>query len=171
MNIRRKRMSIYKHPLKSFKLFATLFLEDIKNCWFSNVRIISVIIGAIILTLCTTYIIWDFGVLIQMIDILIFSTFWIVLGILSSIGLGSGLNTGYLYLFPKIAQFVLISSECKGVPRMTPHRLSLFPRLQCSKEESQNLSMIGIWRGIILESILWGIGTAVGELPPFWISR
>jgi len=39
----------------------------------------------------------------------LFSAFWIGLGILSSIGLGTGLHTFVLYLGPKIAKFVMAS--------------------------------------------------------------
>lgn len=40
---------------------------------------------------------------------------WVGLGILSSIGLGSGLQTGVLFLFPHIMRVCLTAQTCKSV--------------------------------------------------------
>ena len=46
---------------------------------------------------------------------MLFFGFWTGLGILSSIGLGSGLHTFILYLGPKVARFVMASQECGNI--------------------------------------------------------
>lgn len=45
---------------------------------------------------------------------------WIVLGILSSVGFGSGLHTFLLYLGPHIAQVTLAAYECGGLNFPSP---------------------------------------------------
>lgn len=65
-----------------------------------------------------------------------FCVYWVVLGVLSSIGLGTGLHTFVLYLGPKIAKFTLASYECGNIPSMSPHRYSINPSFQCQTEDS-----------------------------------
>ena len=76
--------------------------------------------------------------------------FWIFLGILSSIGFGTGLQTGMLFVFPKIINTY-------------------------NTNYSDDLT---IWYNIyycylycIPFVLFWGLGTALGELPPYLIAR
>ena len=71
---------------------------------------------------------------------------WLFLGIISSIGFGSGIHTGILVLFPEIM-----------------------------REAAHNGPF---WNGILttiystwFQTFIWGIGTALGELPPFLLAR
>ena len=41
-----------------------------------------------------------------------FSAYWIILGIASSIGLGTGLHTFVLYLGPWIAKVTMVANDC-----------------------------------------------------------
>jgi hypothetical protein len=50
------------------------------------------------------------------IDVAIFASYWILLGVASSIGLGTGLHTFVLYLGPHIAQVTLAANQCNAVP-------------------------------------------------------
>ena len=70
--------------------------------------------------------------------------YWMVLGILSSIGLGSGLHTFILYLAPHIVATTID-----------------FP--------DENL--LQIYQRVLLPAIYWGIGTAIGELPPYLLAK
>lgn len=58
----------------------------------------------------------------DIIDFIIFASYWIGLGVMSSIGLGTGLHTFILYLGPHIAQVVLAANECNKIPVMLPSR-------------------------------------------------
>ena len=51
-----------------------------------------------------------------------FSVYWLLLGVASSIGLGTGLHTFILYLGPHIAKVALTSTMCGLVPEMLPSR-------------------------------------------------
>jgi hypothetical protein len=52
----------------------------------------------------------------------LFAFYWIVLGVASSIGLGTGLHTFVLYLGPHIAKVAIIGSSCGHMPEMIPSR-------------------------------------------------
>lgn len=64
-------------------------------------------------------------------------TYWVLVGVLSSIGIGFGFHTGPLVLFPHITQ---VASQ---------HSLT------------DTLSQVCV------PTVCWGIGTALGEIPPF----
>lgn len=52
-----------------------------------------------------------------------FITFWILTGVASSIGLGTGLHTFVLYLLPHVASVMTATAKCGGIaPPMLPSR-------------------------------------------------
>jgi vacuole membrane protein 1 len=53
---------------------------------------------------------------------LYFALYWVILGVASSIGLGTGLHTFVLYLGPHIAKVAIASTHCGYVPEMFPSR-------------------------------------------------
>ena len=74
----------------------------------------------------------------QLYDCIYFTIYWLFLGVLSSIGLGTGLHTGTLYLLPYIIE------SSRSYSNFLPLLFNTFPA-----------------------SFLWSIGTALGELPPY----
>lgn len=42
--------------------------------------------------------------------------YWIILGVASSIGLGTGLHTFVLYLGPWIAKVAMVANDCGTIP-------------------------------------------------------
>jgi hypothetical protein len=64
------------------------------------------------------------------------------LGIASSIGLGTGLHTFVLFLAPFIVQKTMLSN-----------------------------SVVDAFLNVYYEVFLWGLGTSIGELPPYFVSR
>ena len=120
-----------------------------------------------------------------------FAVWWVGLGVASSIGLGSGLHTFVLYLGPHIAMFAVRASQCgrvdfKVVPYDTPQwgfpaswqkkpcselGEPMFPRLATDGLESYVVPIFKVLLQVQLEAILWGMGTAIGELPPYFVSR
>ncbi|XP_062223063.1 vacuole membrane protein KMS1-like [Phragmites australis] len=116
-----------------------------------------------------------------------FVLWWVSLGVASSIGLGSGLHTFVLYLGPHIALFTIKAVQCGRVDlKMAPYdtiqlkvgpswldkKCSEFgPPVYPSSAHSVRIPVFDLLPQIQLEAILWGIGTALGELPPYFISR
>ena len=69
-------------------------------------------------------------------DLCSFALYWIGLGIASAIGLGTGLQTFFLYLVPHIAQVVMAANECNQVPEMLPSRWRFDHFASCDPTES-----------------------------------
>jgi membrane protein YqaA with SNARE-associated domain len=100
---------------------------------------------------------------------------WVGLGVLSSVGLGTGMHSGVLFLFPHIIQVCVTAYTCGNThfdsladmwfrdpaPAHTrrappPHTPPTFAQL---------------FTAILLPCLLWGAGTAIGEIPPYALSR
>ncbi|XP_017460665.1 PREDICTED: vacuole membrane protein 1, partial [Rhagoletis zephyria] len=100
---------------------------------------------------------------------------WVLLGVLSSVGLGTGLHTFILYLGPHIASVTLAAYECNSLDFPEPP----YPdQIICPSVESSTAAAtagaITVWSimsKVRLEAFMWGAGTALGELPPYFISR
>ncbi|KAL4223521.1 Vacuolar membrane protease [Mactra antiquata] len=94
--------------------------------------------------------------------------YWVGLGILSSVGLGTGLHTFLLYLGPHIAAVTLAAYECMSTDFPEPP----YPtEIICPEEESGYVSMWTIISKVRLEAFMWGAGTAIGELPPYFMAK
>lgn len=101
--------------------------------------------------------------------VIIWYSRWIILGILSSIGLGTGAHTFLLFLGPFIARVTTAAYVCKSVS----FPLFGLESLLCPAG-IYNKSEITIWmimNKVKWESFAWGLGTAIGELPPYLIAR
>lgn len=105
-------------------------------------------------------------------DLSIFATYWIGLGVASSIGLGTGLHTFVLYLGPHIARVTLAANECNAVPKLLPSRWRFDHFEACDPLiADSNVSFWIVYKAVGLEAFLWGLGTAIGELPPYFVAR
>ena len=97
-----------------------------------------------------------------------------MLGIASSIGLGTGLHTFVLYLGPHIAKITLAANECTYFPHMHPNRWEFKDFLPCNSPATDVNSQVSFWNILLnvqLEAFMWGLGTAIGELPPYFMAR
>jgi vacuole membrane protein 1 len=97
---------------------------------------------------------------------------WILLGIASSVGFGTGLHTFVLYLGPHIAKVTMASNQCNYVPESLPSRWAFHHFKECPEfQGTPTISVMMIYQSVILEAFLWGLGTAIGELPPYYVAR
>lgn len=92
---------------------------------------------------------------------------WVGLGVLSSIGLGTGLHTFVLYLGPHIAKVTLTATECNTINFDETGPNSFV----CPPGEGEGVTYLEILQKVQMEALLWGIGTAIGELPPYFVAR
>ena len=105
-----------------------------------------------------------------------FFIWWVGLGILSSVGLGSGLQSGVLFLYPHIIKVFFAAQTCKTLDFESasdmwfrkPRGLFKCPSLQY---ESTPVTFWGTWLKIIPACFLQALGTALGEIPPYWMTR
>ncbi|KAM0898670.1 hypothetical protein ACQ4PT_021825 [Festuca glaucescens] len=111
-----------------------------------------------------------------------FGLWWVILGVASSIGLGSGLHTFVLYLGPHIALFTMKAVQCGRIDlKSAPYDTILLKRRPSWLDKDclefgpamyqETIPFSKILHEVHLEAVLWGIGTALGELPPYFISR
>eukprot|EP01018_Ginkgo_biloba_P032628 Gb_29333 [translate_table: standard] len=183
-----------KHPFKTLKFFILAILQNLKQSaiyamtqgWlFLLMTVLGVAFGAVLLTVDGPH----EKHVDELIKYMRFILWWVGLGVASSIGLGSGLHTFVLYLGPHIAFFTIKAVQCGRVDLKTapydtiqlnkaPSWIDndcsefgspLFPPLAAS--ERFRVPLFSILPQVQLESVLWGIGTALGELPPYFVSR
>lgn len=97
--------------------------------------------------------------------------YWTGLGVLSSVGLGTGLHTFLLYLGPHIAAVTLAAYECDSLNFPEPP----YPEdIVCPAEGDEGIipvTILSIMAKVRLEAMCWGAGTALGELPPYFMAR
>lgn len=95
---------------------------------------------------------------------------WMFLGILSSIGLGSGAHTFILFLGPHIAQVTTAAYVCKT----TEFGIESAGRILCPPEpytRYETISVGSILLKVLGATLAWGAGTAIGEIPPYLLAR
>ncbi|EDV39388.2 uncharacterized protein Dana_GF25286 [Drosophila ananassae] len=99
-----------------------------------------------------------------------FSIYWLGLGVLSSVGFGTGLHTFLLYLGPHIASVTLAAYECQTLDFPTPP----YPDKKICPPVPYTHTLPNVWSilsKVRPEAFLWGLGTALGELPPYFMAR
>ena len=106
-----------------------------------------------------------------------FTVWWLGLGILSSIGLGTGMHSGLLFLFPHIFFVVSTAEKCGHLhfdPRTNMWGSVMKPgdTFQCLSSAhpsnyDQNVTLFTLILKAGIPCVIWGIGTALGELPPY----
>ncbi|KAJ4881215.1 Vacuole membrane protein KMS1 [Raphanus sativus] len=186
-----ENLTLTSQPFYTLKLFVEATFLYIKRSisyllshggWFLLVTTLLVSFGVLLVTVDGPH-----GKHVdELLEYVRYSLWWIALGVASSIGLGSGLHTFVLYLGPHIALFTLKATQCgrvdlksapydtiqlKRVPSWLDKSCSEFgPPLMISAAGSR-VPLTSILPQVQLEAILWGIGTALGELPPYFISR
>lgn len=123
------------------------------------------------------------------------AAYWLLLGILSSVGLGSGLHTFVLFLGPHIVRVATVALRhgrldfSADIARYfaAPAALSVaalsaafsptyaadawLPAASTGGTAPPAVGVLAIAAKVAGPAILWGIGTAIGELPPYFIAR
>lgn len=94
---------------------------------------------------------------------------WIALGIASSAGLGFGAHTFVLFLAPHIAAVTLAAHSCQSLNFPEPP----YPNeVICpNTTDDEPVTFLKIFLKVAIESFMWGLGTAIGELPPYLAAR
>jgi len=99
--------------------------------------------------------------------------YWVGLGVLSSVGLGTGLHTFLLYLGPHIARVTLAAYECGTTDFPEPPYPSsiVCPEDSTTAAAAGAMTLWSIMSKVRIEACMWGAGTAIGELPPYFMAR
>ena len=67
----------------------------------------------------------------------------------------------------------MAANECNMVPEWSPNRWTFTHFNKCTSigTERPTISIWEVYQAVIFEAFLWGLGTAIGELPPYFVSR
>ncbi|KAK4482887.1 hypothetical protein RD792_010060 [Penstemon davidsonii] len=184
-------LTLTSQPFNTLKLFILATVQYIRRSvtyilshggWFVLLSTIFVIAGILLVTVDGPH----EKHVEEILRYLRFGLWWVALGVASSIGLGSGLHTFVLYLGPHIALFTLKAMQCgrvdiksapydtiqlKSSPSWLGKDCTEFGPPLFSSSHGISVPLTSILPQVQLEAILWGLGTALGELPPYFISR
>lgn len=170
----RQNIVLWRQPLITLQYFSLETLVILKEwtskLWHRQSVVVSFLLLLAVL-IATYYVEGAHQQYVQRIEkqFLLYA-YWIGLGILSSVGLGTGLHTFLLYLGPHIASVTLAAYECNSVNFPEPP----YPdQIICPDEEGTEgaISLWSIISKVRIEACMWGIGTAIGELPPYFMAR
>ncbi|KAK9762916.1 hypothetical protein K7432_010868 [Basidiobolus ranarum] len=169
----RSRFSIYTTPIRVLQYFFLYAWDQISSTvsfFFQRGYLISLLaglsaIGYLLYTLDGMH-----QPTVQYVEgELLWIGYWVMLGVASSIGLGTGLHTFVLFLGPHIASVTLTAYECGNLDFLVRGEHSFV----CNPDIVSNhaVTIWNIFHKVHLECFFWGLGTAIGELPPYFVAR
>lgn len=172
-HVDRKALVLWKRPVLTTQYFFSellvLLKENGASLWHNRRHVLTALLVLLMSTL-----VYNFeGSHQKYIAIiekkLLWCAYWVGLGVLSSVGLGTGLHTFLLYLGPHIAAVTLAAYECGSVNFPEPP----YPdEIVCPDEHgSSTVSIFKVMSKVRLEAFMWGAGTALGELPPYFMAK
>eukprot|EP00924_Labyrinthula_sp_SR-Ha-C_P005268 maker-scaffold_1-snap-gene-26.56-mRNA-1 protein AED:0.27 eAED:0.27 QI:150/1/1/1/1/1/2/82/377 len=174
----RKNLRLHKKPFNVIKLFITSLIINaqalIKNVLTSTLFLFTFVPAtALYLFLKKENMFTNQIFLLE--SIFWYVVWWVGLGILSSVGFGSGMHSGILFLFPHIFKVVSASRNC---PSMEFNGFCDVWWQDCpmscqaaSSTRKEEVEMTKIILQCLVPAVLWGFGTAIGEVPPYLIAR
>ena len=170
MELERKNLSILKKPIRTLYYFNRMLLRLL----ISGVRTTYQrkyffhVVGGCLLGYCALKLAGRATALEQA---LLFTMWWVSLGILSSVGLGSGMHTGLLFLWPHVFRCVAAAESCGNTDFESLSDMwgtKGGGAFTCTDPKpGSSVSFLDVWRKVAPECILWGLGTAIGEIPPY----
>lgn len=173
----RKRLTLFKRPvptLKHFFIVLARFLTQMSLYLMNHSVTKFLVLPMVAAWVVATYVegphheyLDRFNVIVELV------TWWVGLGVLSSVGLGTGMHSGILFLFPHIFFVVQGAQECKSLSFDSWHHV-WFRSFQTACQATTEVDSVTFWaifQKVFLPCMLWGAGTAIGEIPPYAISR
>lgn len=174
---RRESFSLLTHPLRTgyYLVYWTVYSAHRGAAWFLNHPVTLYLLLPLGVAYAGLRSLEGNEVLVHEIDAWgKFVIWWVGLGVLSSIGFGTGMHSGILFLFPFIIKVCLSAEACKGVDFDT--RIDVWYNSEpfhCSQGNETGGGGYGFWSvlmKVLPVSMLWGAGTAMGEIPPYFMS-
>ncbi|KAF9897954.1 Vacuolar membrane protease, partial [Lobosporangium transversale] len=169
----RQEISVYTSPLTVLSYFVLYLLHEFRMLLVWIVSQQYLLVALPLLTAVVYFVYQTDGahqpLLKHAESGLIWYGYWTLLGIASSVGLGTGLHTFILFLGPHIAEVTLAAYKCGN----TNFDVRGDQRFICKSSEADvvSLTIYAIFRAVQWESFFWGFGTAIGELPPYFVAR
>lgn len=175
----RKAITMFRRPLQTiyYSTRETLVLlgealQSAKERWQVSVPATLAVIGLYYFVSTTTN-----ATALYAIDKVYEAMFWCFLGILSSVGLGTGLHTFILYLGPYMAQYTMHAYTCNSTEfasELRSTQRSTWANVLCLEPPEEGFPPMTVWRvmqNVEFPAFFWGCGAAIGELPPYFVAR
>ncbi|KAJ3309916.1 Vacuolar membrane protease [Boothiomyces sp. JEL0838] len=166
-----EKITIWNSPfliLKYFILYLSDSIISIIFKLFQNLIQVSIFVSLIIAIYILYYTDGGHQETFQVVEgFVVWYGWWVGLGIASSVGLGTGLHTFVLFLAPLIVQTTVTAYACQSLDFKTHGHDSFI----CPEKQTGNITIFNIFAKVFLETTFWGIGTAIGELPPYFVAR
>ena len=177
LHIERKKLVLYRHPIRVLTYFSIMLLRFLRislSLLLKHGLFRYMCLPLFLLWAVASFITGEHHVYLETLNFSIeYGIWWIGLGILSSVGLGTGMHSGILFLFPHIFFVVQGVEECQNVQFDTFHHI-WFTKFQADcigAPNPEEVRFLSIFYKVMIPSMLWGMGTALGEIPPYAISR
>jgi hypothetical protein len=172
---------LWKRPVTTLSLFGEELMEYLEWAFTTLAYQPSIqIITLVIVVMYTLLYVTNSPYHLTMEFVVEFFIWWVGLGVLSSIGLGSGMHSGLLFLFPHIYRVVQASKTCPTMEfnsygdmwwrSRDMHCLTNAAAAAVNNTLTQP-SFLAVFTRCWIPAFLWGAGTAIGEVPPFLVSR
>ncbi|CAD8111560.1 unnamed protein product [Paramecium primaurelia] len=162
--------TLFSNPIKTLYLFTIVLFNYAKDAIKYLSKFWHIIGFLTLIVIAPRFVEGEHSELVRQGDeIAYFMLYWLVLGIMSSVGLGTGLHTFVLYLGPHIAKTTIQAYECNALPLFVPSKYAT-QYVECPKEAT-GITIFDIIKQVYFETVLFGIGTAIGELPPYFVAR
>lgn len=186
---RRKELSLRQAPITVLRLFSISAVEYVVYCLRSVLT--SLLTWCVAVPLLALYLATKFslapelfepphcgtrpGAQLWQVEMAVQeAAWWILLGVLSSVGFGTGLHSGMMFLFPHVLQVVTAAESCKTTAGLIPwyqHPCKLDCSTTSGPLDGSTVTFWNLFCLVTVPCMLWGFGTAVGELPPYLVSK
>jgi|MDTB01.3.fsa_nt_gb hypothetical protein len=181
MRLKREKLTIYTEPVLVLKLFFDGLLS-LSTEFFKSIVLHPLFMWFFLPLSAVWYLLEQiehpYTEQINMFEQVIkFTVWWLSLGVLSSIGMGSGLQSGMLFLYPHIIKIFMTAQTCKTLDFEAASDMWFYQsptQFQCPASPESRLTPVsfwGLWLKILPACFLQAAGTAIGEVPPYFISR
>jgi len=186
---RRAGVSLRQAPITTLRLFSISAAEYVVYCLRSVLT--SLLTWCVVVPLLVLYLATKFslapelfeppqcgarpGALLWQVELAVQeAAWWIILGVLSSVGFGTGLHSGMMFLFPHVLQVVTAAESCKtttGLISWYQHPCKLDCSTTSGPLDGSTVNFWNLFSLVTAQCMLWGFGTALGELPPYLVSK
>lgn len=180
---RRDNLMLFSHPVDTLKVFfracIAAVLAATKYICLHSVNLYF-IVPSIILWLILERFPGPHRVFVDMIEFaVVYVVWWVGLGTLSSIGVGSGLQSGILFLYPHVIKVCFVAQTCNSLDFESESDIWFQSPKQLFKCRPINptaphtpVTVFNVWRTkVLLVCFLHAAGTAIGEIPPYWMTK
>ena len=143
----RLNITLRKRPVLTLTLFGTAMLNLVKHSlkdMAAHPVFLCLVLPSSVIWICLEQIPGPYTEAINLIEFCIqYVVWWVGLGILSSIGLGSGLQSGVMFLFPHIIKTCLAAQTCQTLDFESESEIWILGTKSC--QECNNYAIVQ-WR-------------------------